>query len=92
MTYCSRDVEASLYVYQSLWPKFRKHFPSPVTFAGMLEMSSAYLPVNKNWSRYVQVSDQTYNDTEVIKLTNCTMIYPDSWPAVSEWLSTNDRL
>lgn len=65
MTYCSQDVVATLKVYQKLWPNFRRHFPSPVTFAGMLELSTAYLPVNNNWNRYLEVSDQTYYDNQV---------------------------
>ncbi|KAG1714849.1 DNA polymerase subunit gamma-1 [Nymphon striatum] len=37
-------------------------FPNPVTFAGMLEMSTAYLPINHNWSRYIQDCQETSND------------------------------
>lgn len=39
-------------------------FPHPVTFAGMLEMSSAYLPVNHNWERYINDAQAAYNDLE----------------------------
>lgn len=30
----------------------------------MLEMSTAYLPVNRNWQRYLQDSEDTYHDLE----------------------------
>lgn len=30
----------------------------------MLEMSTAYLPVNRNWLRYLQDSEDTYKDLE----------------------------
>ncbi len=30
----------------------------------MLEMSTAYLPVNRNWQRYLQDSEDTYRDLE----------------------------
>lgn len=30
----------------------------------MLEMSTAYLPINRNWQRYLQDSEDTYRDLE----------------------------
>lgn len=30
----------------------------------MLELSTAYLPVNSNWQRYIQESEQSYEDLE----------------------------
>jgi DNA polymerase gamma 1 len=30
----------------------------------MLEMSTSYLPVNRNWQRYLQESEDTYRDSE----------------------------
>lgn len=36
-------------------------FPHPVTFGGMLEMSVAYLPVNKNWHLYIDRSQAKYD-------------------------------
>jgi len=65
MTYNADDVHATLNIYKAMWPDFRSHFPSPVTFAGMLEMGTAYLPVNSNWSRYVELSEQHYRDAQV---------------------------
>ncbi|XP_067935036.1 DNA polymerase subunit gamma-1-like [Watersipora subatra] len=64
LTYCANDVKATLLVFKKLWPQFRKHFPSPVTLAGMLEMSTAYLPVNTNWNRYIELSDQCFAANE----------------------------
>ena len=43
---------------------FRQHAPHPVTFAGMLEMGTAYLPIDKSWERYIQDSQETYDDLE----------------------------
>ena len=65
MTYCGNDVRATLQVYQKLWPQFRSHFPSPVTLAGMLELATAYLPVNSNWNRYIRLADQRFQANEV---------------------------
>lgn len=65
MSYCSKDVEATYNVLKHLFPIFLERFPHPVTFAGMLEMSTAYLPVNSNWSRYIADSEQTYADFDM---------------------------
>ena len=35
-------------------------FPHPVTFSGMLEMSRMFLPINKNWSRFINEAERTY--------------------------------
>ena len=37
-----------------------RRFAHPVTFAGMLEMSVPYLPVNGNWRAFLQSTDRTY--------------------------------
>lgn len=39
-------------------------FPHPVTLAGMMEMGTAYLPINQNWNRYIQLSDSVYQDLQ----------------------------
>lgn len=31
----------------------------------MLELGTAYLPINSNWQRYIQESDQAYEDLEI---------------------------
>ena len=36
-------------------------FPHPVTFAGMLEMGTTYLPLNGNWFDYINRSNEVYN-------------------------------
>ncbi|XP_005179794.2 DNA polymerase subunit gamma-1, mitochondrial [Musca domestica] len=65
MTYCSNDVAATHRILQKLFPLFEERFPHPVTLAGMLEMGSAYLPVNKNWLRYINESDLAYEDLSI---------------------------
>lgn len=64
MKYCASDVTATFKVLQKMVPMFFHRFPHPVTFAGMLEMGTAYLPINSNWERYMADSDQTYEDLE----------------------------
>ena len=65
MSYCASDVSATHDVLKSLLPKFFERFPHPVTLAGMLEISMAYLPVNRNWNQYLENSEQTYQDLGV---------------------------
>ncbi|TMW45401.1 hypothetical protein DOY81_009523 [Sarcophaga bullata] len=65
MNYCSNDVAATHRILQKLFPLFEERFPHPVTLAGMLEMGSAYLPVNKNWLRYINESDLAYEDLSI---------------------------
>jgi len=55
-----------------LWPPYQSglcsdvlcRFPHPVTFGGMLEMSVAYLPVNKNWQLYIDRSQAKYDQLQ----------------------------
>lgn len=62
MTYCANDVIATHLVLGKLLPLYFERFPHPVSFAGMLEMSTAYLPVNRNWERYLKEADSIYED------------------------------
>lgn len=63
-TYCASDVEATLHVFRKVWPQFLERFPNPVTLSGMMEMGSAYLPINQNWERYLNQSDAVYDDLQ----------------------------
>lgn len=65
MDYCARDVQATYGILQNMFPIFLERFPHPVTFAGMLELSTAYLPVNSNWERYIDDSEQAYEDLDI---------------------------
>ncbi|CAL1528194.1 unnamed protein product, partial [Lymnaea stagnalis] len=60
MAYCADDVKATYQIFAKLWPEFQERFPHPVTLAGMLEMGSAFLPVNDAWPRYIQNANNTY--------------------------------
>ncbi|KYN00492.1 DNA polymerase subunit gamma-1, mitochondrial [Cyphomyrmex costatus] len=62
MSYCASDVVATHNILCKLFPLFQERFPHPVTLAGMLELSSAYLPVNSNWQRYLEESESTFDD------------------------------
>lgn len=62
MEYCSNDVTATYNVLKQLFPMFLERFPHPVTLAGMLELSTSYLPINTNWNRYIDNSEQAFED------------------------------
>ncbi|XP_060531031.1 DNA polymerase subunit gamma-1, mitochondrial [Cylas formicarius] len=64
MRYCSTDVLATYEIFQKLYPLFLERFPHPVTLAGMMELGTAYLPVNQNWNTYISESEQTFQDLE----------------------------
>ncbi|CAH1983405.1 unnamed protein product [Acanthoscelides obtectus] len=65
MKYCSGDVIATCDIFKVLFPMFSERFPHPATLAGMLELGTAYLPVNSNWSRYISDSEQAYEDLDI---------------------------
>ena len=63
--YCALDTFATYEVFRTIWPKFIDKLPHPISLAGTLEMSTTYLPVNiNNWSRYLDNSEQTYDDLQ----------------------------
>jgi len=65
MTYCANDVKATTKVLRKLWPLFLERFPHPVTLAGILELGTSYLPVNSNWKRYLDTSNEIYEDLDI---------------------------
>ncbi|XP_055011885.1 LOW QUALITY PROTEIN: DNA polymerase subunit gamma-1 [Boleophthalmus pectinirostris] len=64
MQYCALDVQATRQVFTEQLPLFMERCPHPVTLAGMLEMGVSYLPVNQNWGRYLEDSDDTYEELQ----------------------------
>ncbi|EDW27333.1 GL21087 [Drosophila persimilis] len=65
VNYCAGDVEATHRVLRVLYPMYADRFPHPASLAGMLEMGSAYLPVNSNWERYIREAQLTYEDLSI---------------------------
>nr|CAG4649930.1 EOG090X00SQ [Sida crystallina] len=64
VTYCAKDTMATYRVLSALTPEFFSRFPHPVTFAGMLEMSTSFLPINGNWARFISNAEDTYAELE----------------------------
>ncbi|KAA0193631.1 hypothetical protein HAZT_HAZT004400 [Hyalella azteca] len=60
MAYCALDVQATHEVLINLLPLFYERCPHPVSFAGMLEMGSSYLPINQSWNKYIENADKQY--------------------------------
>lgn len=65
MSYCADDVVATNEVIKKLFPMFQERFSHPATLAGMLELGTAYLPVNTNWTRYINEANLTYEDLDI---------------------------
>ncbi|PAA75522.1 hypothetical protein BOX15_Mlig031054g3 [Macrostomum lignano] len=61
LAYCARDVWMTHRVLARQWKDFDKHFPSPVTLGGLLEMGSVLLPTNSSWNKYRRLSQTVYD-------------------------------
>lgn len=64
MTYCATDVMATLKVLRALYPMFQDRCPHPVSFSGMLEMGSAFLPISPRWEHYLKEANETAFEVE----------------------------
>lgn len=65
LTYCSSDVAVTHAVFSKVLPAFLETCPSPVSFAGILTMGSALLPVNQEWEKYIENAERTYRELDV---------------------------
>ncbi|KAG2233781.1 DNA polymerase family A-domain-containing protein [Thamnidium elegans] len=54
MTYCANDVALTHDIFKAVFPRFRSNCPHPVSFSGMLDMGSAFLPVSEKWEDYLE--------------------------------------
>ena len=64
MKYCAGDVIATYKLLGKLLPTYFNRFPHPVSFAGMLEMGSTFLPITSNWNKYTSSSEKEYFECE----------------------------
>lgn len=105
MTYCANDVKATTKVLEKLWPLFLARFPHPVTLAGILELGTSYLPINSNWKRYLDTSNEIYEDLDIeskfllSQQANqaCQLMYnhnykKDLWLWDQDWVSKSLKL
>ncbi|OCH84282.1 gamma DNA-directed DNA polymerase, partial [Obba rivulosa] len=62
LQYCASDVAVTHAVFTKTLPAFLTSCPSPVSFAGVLTMGSALLPVNQEWEAYIASAEAKYNE------------------------------
>lgn len=60
LRYCAKDVQITHDVYKVVLPLFMNSCPHPATFAGVLAMGSAFLPVDRNWEKYLKNAESMY--------------------------------
>lgn len=60
LEYCAKDVQITHDVYKVVLPLFMTSCPHPATFAGVLSMGNAFLPVDRNWEKYLQNAESMY--------------------------------
>lgn len=60
LNYCAQDVFVTHRVYTSTLSSFLRSCPHPVSFAGILTMGSAFLPVDSTWKTYIEQADGVY--------------------------------
>ncbi|XP_022834813.1 DNA polymerase subunit gamma-1, mitochondrial [Spodoptera litura] len=105
MQYCANDVVATHEVLKELLPLFLHRFPHPVTLAGMLELGSAYLPVNSNWLQYIDSAETVFEDLklesrqvlsmkadEACSMLNDNSYKKDLWMWDQDWSVQNLKL
>lgn len=55
ITYCANDVAITHKIYKNIFPKFlaKKTRGNYVTFGGLMELGTSYLPISKEWENYI---------------------------------------
>jgi len=64
VAYCASDVAATLEVAKIIFPRFLSKCPHPATLAGMLTMSTGFLPTSKCWDDFQEQAEAAYRDLE----------------------------
>ena len=64
LEYCAGDVTATLEVLRAVYPLFTEHCPHPATLAGMLIMSTSFLPTSNCWENFLDTANKTYKSME----------------------------
>lgn len=61
LTYCATDVWVTHEVFRKVWPAFsRDACPHPATMAGVFQLGSTHLPVDREWDDYLRRSEGYY--------------------------------
>ena len=98
ISYCARDVMATLKVFQVLFPLFRLSCPSPVTQLGMMEMGSSFMPIStRDWSNFITGCEELHTEYAQKCSDSFTQLADDACHLLKDenylldpWLSTLD--
>ncbi|KDN36329.1 hypothetical protein K437DRAFT_271157 [Tilletiaria anomala UBC 951] len=61
LEYCATDVDVTHKVFKNVWPFFvEENCRHPVTMAGVFELGSTFLPVDQEWNKYIEHSEQCF--------------------------------
>ena len=64
LEYCGSDVAATMEVLRVLYPLYTEHCPHPATLAGMLTMSTSFLPTSNCWETFLTTAARTYDSMQ----------------------------
>ena len=64
LEYCGGDVAATMEVLRVLYPLYTEHCPHPATLAGMLTMSTSFLPTSNCWETFLSTAARTYDSMQ----------------------------
>lgn len=63
--YCLRDVYGTFEVFRHVYPELKRAQPSPASFAGQLELGTAWLPLSSDrWPGYYDRCEAAYRRTK----------------------------
>jgi len=66
--YCANDVYATHRNLKTLWPRFQLDNPSPLSLAGMIQLSRSLLPVIPDWPDWIDEVEKGY-EAELNKIS-----------------------
>lgn len=106
LDYCATDVDVTHKVFQKVLPLFVEVCPHPVSFAGLQQMSTLFLPINQNWDKYLETAENCYQESfsainsklvdlanEAVRLKDQPDVYlNDPWLCQLDWTITPVRM
>lgn len=106
LDYCAEDVNVTHKVLCKVLPLFIDVCPHPVSFAGFKEMSSLFLPINRDWDSYLDTAEQCFQDAhdeingKLVELTDKAVALKDKpeiylndpWLSQLDWTITPIRM
>lgn len=63
LDYCSTDVDVTHKVFKKVLPLFVEVCPHPVSFAGLQQLSTLFLPINQKWDKYLETAENCYQES-----------------------------